>query len=214
MPGSLKNDLTVAELIARYWRFAKGYYVKNGRPTGWQVHIRLVIRMLKETYGPTLAADFGPLALKAFRQRLIDAGHSRKYINKLVAIVPRLFKWGVAEELVPSSVDESLRAVEGLRKGRCTAPETKPVLPVADTVVDATLPHLPPIVADDALPSEAAAQVAPEMETGQPLHDRQLPPGDYSGGRSGESADQKGSGRNGHRKARPASQLAPEPTAA
>jgi integrase len=148
LPHAQEVDLTVAELSLRYWRFAKGYYVKNGRPTGWQVHIRLVLRMLKETYGPTRAADFGPLALKAFRQRLIDAGHSRKYINKLTAILPRLFKWGVAEELLPSSVYESLRAVEGLRKGRTTAPETKPVLPVADAVVDATLPHLPPIVAD------------------------------------------------------------------
>ena len=59
-----------------------------------------------------------------------------------------MFKWGVTEELVPSSVYESLRTVEGLRKGRTTAPETKPVLPVDEAVVDATLPHLPPILAD------------------------------------------------------------------
>ena len=117
LPSSPNADLTVAELIIRFWRFAQGYYVKNGSPTGWQVHIRLVLRMLKETYGHTRAADFGPLALKAFRQRMIDAGHSRKYINKLTAILPRMFKWGVAEELVPSSVYESLRTVEGLRKG-------------------------------------------------------------------------------------------------
>ncbi len=44
------------------------------------------------------AAEFGPLALKALRQKLIDAGHSRGYINKVVAIVPRVFKWAVAEE--------------------------------------------------------------------------------------------------------------------
>jgi integrase len=148
LPRSLENDLTVAELLIRYWRFAKGYYVKNGRPTSWQVHIRLVIRILKKTYGHTRAADFGPLAMKAYRQGLIDAGQSRKYINKLTAIIPRMFKWGVAEELIPSSVYESLRTVEGLRKGRTTAHETIPVLPVADAVVDATLPHLPLIIAD------------------------------------------------------------------
>jgi hypothetical protein len=27
-------DLSVAELVLRYWRHAKGYYTKHGRPTG------------------------------------------------------------------------------------------------------------------------------------------------------------------------------------
>jgi integrase len=38
--------------------------------------------------------------------------------------------------------------VEGLRKGRTTAPESEPVKPVADDIVEATLPHLPSVVAD------------------------------------------------------------------
>jgi hypothetical protein len=42
--------------------------------------------MVRELYGSTNAADFGPLALKALRQKMIDAGKSRKYINKLMAI--------------------------------------------------------------------------------------------------------------------------------
>ena len=45
------------------------YYLKNGKPTGWIVHIKLVIRGLRESYGHTLAADFGPLAFKALRQK-------------------------------------------------------------------------------------------------------------------------------------------------
>ena len=44
-------------------------------------------------------------------------------------------------------VGESLKAVERLRKGRTDAAECRRV-PAADTViVDATLPHLPPIIA-------------------------------------------------------------------
>jgi len=148
LPNGENGDLTVAELVLRYWRFAKGYYVKNGQPSGWQQHIRLMLRLLRQSYGGTRAMDFGPLALKAVRRKLIDADHSRAYINKLVAIITRMFKWAAAEELLPSQVYEALRTVEGLRKGRTSARDAVPVRPVPDEVVQATLPHLPEVVAD------------------------------------------------------------------
>ena len=144
----VSEKITVTELVAAYWDFAQQYYCKNGVPSGWLDHIRLMLRKLRETYGLTPAEDFGPLKLKAIRQTLIDAGHSRPYINKLVPIVPRMFKWAAAEEIIPGSVYHALRTVEGLRKGRTPAHETKPVLPVADELVEATLHHLLPVVAD------------------------------------------------------------------
>jgi integrase len=142
------DGVTVAELALGYWRHAKTYYVKNGKPSGWQAHIRLMLRIVRQSYGHTPAADFGPLALKALRQKLIDAGHSRGYINKLIGIVKRMFKWAVAEELVPANVYHGLSAVEGLRKGRTTAREPDPITPVPEDVVQTTLPHLPEIVSD------------------------------------------------------------------
>ncbi len=145
VPG---EGITVMELCDAYWTFAQRYYSKNGKPSGWLNHIRLMLRKLRETYGLTPAAEFGPLKLKTIRQTLIAAGHSRVYINKLVPIIPRMFKWAVAEELIPGGVYQALRTVEGLRKGRTEAHETKPVLPVTAEVVDATLPHLPAVVAD------------------------------------------------------------------
>jgi integrase len=141
-------DLTVVELCAAYWDFAQRYYTKNGMPSGWLTHIRLMLRKVRETYGHTPASEFGPRKLKAIRQSLIGAGHSRVYINKLVPIVLRMFKWATAEELLPGNVYQALRSVEGLKKGRTAAHETKPVLPAPDEVVDATLPYLPPVVAD------------------------------------------------------------------
>jgi len=146
-PGS-GNDLTVAELGRAYLNHAGTYYVKNGKPTGWLVHIKLVIRRLRQSYGHTLAVSFGPLAFKAFREKFISEGHSRGYINKLMAIVPRIFKWGASEQLVPGSIYQDLLTVEGLRKGRCSAPDHPPVAPVADIVVDATLPFLGQVLAD------------------------------------------------------------------
>ena len=142
------TSISVAELILAYWRHAQGYYVKDGKPTDWQDHVRLMLRILRQSYGHTRAVDFGPLALRAVRQKLIDAGHSRKCVNKLIAIVPRMFKWAVGEELLPVNVYQALRAVEGLRRGRTEARETPPVQPVADDVVNATLPHLPEVVAN------------------------------------------------------------------
>ena len=62
--------------------------------------------------------------------------------------IKRMFRWAVCEELAPASLCHALDAVEGLKAGRSTARETKPVLPVDDAVVEATLPHLPAVVAD------------------------------------------------------------------
>jgi integrase len=142
------GNLLVVELLARFWEFAQGYYTKDGKPSGWLRHIKLVLRHVRQNYAHVPAHQVGPLAFKAVRQTLIDAGHSRRYINKLMAVVPLIYKWAAAEELVPASTYHALRAVGGLRKGRTVAHETAPVLPVADEVVDATLPELPPIVVD------------------------------------------------------------------
>ena len=142
--------LTVVEVADAYWQFAQGYYrKKDGTPSGWLKHIHLVLHThLAGLYGRTPAADFGPKAFKAIRQTLVDAGNSRPYVNKLMPIITRCFKWAVAEELIPASIYHGLLAVEGLKKGRTIAREPAPILPVEETLVEATLPHLPPIVAD------------------------------------------------------------------
>ena len=148
LDGDHRAELTVAEVALPFWRFAKGYYRKDGRPTQEVAEYRLVLRLLRQRYGSTRAVDFGPLALKALRQSMIDAGLSRGVVNQRVNRIKRIFKWAVAEELVPPSVHHGLSAVDGLRRGRSGAREPEPVAPVGDDVVDATLPHLPAVVAD------------------------------------------------------------------
>jgi integrase len=74
---------------------------------------------------------------------------TRHYVNLLVGVVRRMFRWGLKEGMVPPDVVTSLGAVEDLKPGaRCPAPDRPAVRPVADGVVEATLPHLPPVVAD------------------------------------------------------------------
>ena len=148
LPVEDSDGLAVSELILRYWRFARGYYVKNGQPTDTQSHIRSTLRALREVYGHTQAVDFGPLALRTVREKLMVPGRTRKYVNYQTSIIVRMFKWAVAEQLVPVTVFEALRAVPGLKKRRTTAPEGPGVKPVPEADVQVVLGHLPAIVAD------------------------------------------------------------------
>jgi integrase len=94
------------------------------------------------------AAHFGPVALKGIRETWVRAGYSRSTINKDQRRLVRIWKWGVGEELVPPDAWQALAALEGLRKGRTLAPEPVHVPPVDIARVQATIPHLSPIVAD------------------------------------------------------------------
>ena len=65
------SDLTVNELALAYWRYAEGYYVKNGETTSQLDRIKRALRVTTELYGHTTAADFGPLALKTVREQML-----------------------------------------------------------------------------------------------------------------------------------------------
>lgn len=143
-----KDEITIVELISRYWHHARQYYVKNGRPTDEQACIKAAVKPLRELYGRINVSDFGPLSLKAVRQRMVERGNSRKYVNKSVGRIKRMFKWGVENELVPVAGYQALMSVAGLMKGRTEAQDHEPVDPISDEIVDATLQHLRPKVAD------------------------------------------------------------------
>ena len=142
------DEITLVKLCARYWKFAKNYYQKHGKCTGEKPNIKVAIRYLRDCYGKTRVTEFGPLSLQAVRQQMVDNDLSRSYINAQIGRIKRMFKWGVAEELVPPAIYEDLRAVSGLLKDRSEARETAPVMPVEDALVEATLEALSPIVAD------------------------------------------------------------------
>lgn len=139
-------DLTIAELILAYFRFAEGYYRKHGEPTTEVESIRVSLRPLRALYGTTPAREFGPKKLKAVREAFVASGLCRGEVNKRVGRVVRMFKYAVENELVPASIHHGLKAVTGLRKGRSGVRESAPVKPVADCLVDAVVPHLPPPV--------------------------------------------------------------------
>jgi integrase len=141
-------DVTVNEVIVRFWQHAEEHYRHpDGTPTGELNDYRLSLKPLKELYGHTLAREFGPLALKAIRQKMIESGLCRGVVNQRVGRVRRMFRWAVEQEMVPGSVLHALQAVRGLQRGRSAARETEPVRPVPEEIVLATLPCLQPPVA-------------------------------------------------------------------
>jgi integrase len=167
------RDLTINEVILRYWQWAQKRYVKNGSATGEQDAIKMALRFVRELYGDTVAADFGPLRLKSVRdamqkhkivrklkmrnpvtgetkeiEKVVREGIARRTINKQISRIKGMFKWCVAEELVPPSVYQALACVTGFRKGESGVRETAPIRPVHESVISVTLPYLPAIVAD------------------------------------------------------------------
>ena len=141
--------MSVSELALAYWRFAKRYYRKDGKPTTALDGVRQSLRPLRDMYASTPATRFGPRSLTALRERLLESGRlNRGTVNKRIDTVKRVFKWGAEQELVPAHAWHALQAVCGLRKGRTEAREPKAVKPIPDRIVEATLPHLPEVVAD------------------------------------------------------------------
>jgi len=140
--------LSMAELLNAYRKFASQYYVKDGKPTGAIHGVHAMLKLVRKHYGDTLANDFGPLALKSLQSRMIELNLSRRYLNDHVHRIRRMFKWAAGNELIRFEIYQKLTTVDGLQKGRTKARETAPVLPVGDSTIELTLPHLPPVVAD------------------------------------------------------------------
>jgi integrase len=143
-----QTGLTIGELVARYWRFCESYYVKNHLPTAEQDCIRSALRPLLKLYDEELASNFGPVALKAVRHEMLNNDWTRQTINKNIDRIRRMFRWAASEEILPVESYQRLATLPGLRKGRCQAREAEPVKLVDDATVEATLPFLPPVVAD------------------------------------------------------------------
>ncbi len=155
------DGLSVAELVLTFFAHVEKHHRHpDGTPTSEVDQYRLSLKPLRILYGHTRAADFGPLALKAVRQTLIDGSWmsakekaarqernckiecSRGVVNQRIGRIKRMFRWAASEQLVPPSVYHGLDTVYGLQRGRTEARETEPVKPVPVALVDAILPHI------------------------------------------------------------------------
>jgi integrase len=129
--------LTVNELVLVFMKHANKHYLKNGKVTDEVACIKSAIRPLVELYGATPVEQFGPLALKAVRQRMIDGKTMcRDFINKSIGRIRRVFRHAVENELVEPAVLQKLEAVAPLLAGRTEAIDHAPRKPVPQEHID------------------------------------------------------------------------------
>lgn len=146
-PRSGRNDSTISELVLAFLAHAETYYIKNGTQTGEVDCLRFSMRPIVELHGRTRVGDFGPLSLKAVRERMIAQGLARGTINSRVNRIRRMFKWGVENQIVDPVVLQALQAVAPLKRGRSEARETGPVRAVSEVLVEEVAAAAPTVIA-------------------------------------------------------------------
>jgi integrase len=155
--------LSIAEVVASYLEHSDRYYGQSREAKNIGDSLRPLIRL----YGSELAESFTPAKLKLIREAMLvgswltdeeqkrrfkrygrEPGVCRKTANQRTRRIVRMFRWAVAEELIPAAVWQSLRAVESIRAGRhATARESPPVPPVPILHMAKTLGKLSATVA-------------------------------------------------------------------
>ncbi|MEM9367354.1 MAG: site-specific integrase [Planctomycetota bacterium] len=146
--NELSKSVRVADLVVAFWKEKRSYYMKDGKPTSEHCSFRMVIKSMTVPFRDLPADEFGPLMLKGIREQWVERGYVRSSINRSQRRLVAIFKWGVENELVHPETWQRLKAVATLKKNRTPAPESVPVMPVELALVEATIPHLSPVVAD------------------------------------------------------------------
>lgn len=139
---------SVGMLCVIFLTHAETHYVKNGKQTS-EVHIlKSAMSPLKELYGMLPAKDFGPLALKAVRAKMVESGWCRGTINAGMSRIRRIFKHAIANELIDSSVLDRLKCVAPLLAGRTEAHDNAPRTAVSDKDIKRVRNEVSTIVKD------------------------------------------------------------------
>lgn len=145
---SPEAGLTINELVLAFMRHAEGHYVKHGKPTS-EIHcLKSATRPMIELYGFTPVDSFGPLMLKAIREKMVAAEWCRPVINKHIGRLRSIFRWGVENEMVEASTLQRLQAVAPLLAGRTEAQDNPAKTPATEAQVQAVRQHVSPLVRD------------------------------------------------------------------
>ena len=146
--ANVATGLTINEVVLAYLKHAMAYYVKNGKQTDEVNCIKSAVRPLRELYPELPANEFGQIALKAVRQKMIEPRTkkvrgktipiqwTRRFINQSVGRIRRMFKWAVENELVDANVLTKLQAVAPLMADRSEARDNPPRHPIDQDVID------------------------------------------------------------------------------
>jgi integrase len=133
------DEILVEQLIVRFMDCVDA---ERNYSAGRRQKMLKILQHLDSLYGKEPVTNFTPVALKAIRRQYLDRNICRDTINSYMQIIKMVFDWGCEEEIVPATIAGALRTVKALQRGRTSAPEYRVVGPVADDVVEQTLPHI------------------------------------------------------------------------
>ena len=160
-PNGHPADLTLYEIALAFDKHAERYYRNptTGQPTGEADNFKDALKPMLELYGHRPWKEFGPLALKAVRLKMIEAGLARKVINARTNRIRRFFRWAAENQIVTESMVNAIKMVAPLRRGQkveikteagleeVTVRESPGIHKIDWKRVDEVLPHLPRSVA-------------------------------------------------------------------
>jgi integrase len=145
-PTTNSNCVTVEQLYSAYLEHCREYYQRGGKPTQeYDSHVYLRAKL--ERIACLSVDQVTPATVSQLRDQWIEVGNSRKFINKSVGRIVRMFKWGVTRELVNVTVWQRLTAIDGLKAGRSKARDFDPVGPADDDDFEAACKQMPDDVA-------------------------------------------------------------------
>lgn len=102
--GTVAVGLTVNELCLRFWQHAEKHYrLADGSPSGELDNHKYAQVALTDLYGKTLASEFGPLKLKAVRQRMID---TYRYLVRFTEGEQTWERWVTEKQFRQGAVNE------------------------------------------------------------------------------------------------------------
>jgi hypothetical protein len=139
MKAGQSDEMLVKELILGY----HSHLAATNREIGDKV--KQALGIVRQMYGETPAARFGPVAFKAIRLKLIEAKLAITTIRDRMGVIRRMVAWGVENEMLPADALERIKAVAGLRAGRDGVKPSKKIGPAPEEHIRAILPHLGPV---------------------------------------------------------------------
>jgi integrase len=145
------HAVRVADVVAAYFEHIKRIFrdrTHAGKLAGSARNYQMLLKHFAELHGDEFADCFGPKRLKSYRESLIVSGIGRNTINKRTNQLKKMFRWAASEELVPADIVTALDTVPNLVIGETDAPEAGRVKPINLSIVEKSLPFMPPVIAD------------------------------------------------------------------
>ena len=142
------GGISVADLCAAWDAHCREYYRKGAGNTSTAVNAVLDVRLFRDLFGSAAVSELTHADMLQFRDALVRSGVSRTTVNTRLWRVKFMIGWALDEALVSATTKAELTQVKGIKRGRTSAPERRPVQVVADADVDAAAGSMMPNTAD------------------------------------------------------------------